>query len=188
MDLHQKKLVPFEKYNNFEQLKNSHVYFLHRNEWGIWLATNKGLFLMEEQKGIIRHYTKENEALPFHHIKHIHEDQEGAFWLATVDGGIIRWHPDSLQRQKIPTKQWTIKEGLSHNTTYAIYEDDYGKLWIPSDRGLVCMDKQSERIRIFLVEDGLPHNEFNTTSHYQAKEGTLFFGGLGGLILSLIHI
>ena len=44
------------------------------------------------------------------------------------------------------------------------------------------MNKETMMTRTYLTEDGLPHNEFNFTAHFQAKDGTLYFGGLGGLI------
>ncbi|MCB9277260.1 MAG: response regulator, partial [Lewinellaceae bacterium] len=122
-------------------------------------------------------------SLPFNHIRHIHEDEEGAFWLASKGGGVIRWRPQ-LSQGEAPSsyQQFTTKDGLADNFTYAVYEDDYGKLWIPSDKGLMQMDKASFRTRTFTTDDGLSHNEFNFSAHYQARDGTLYFGGLGGLI------
>ncbi len=182
LDLKNKKVIPFKKYNGFELLKNCEVNHLHKNAAGIWLATNQGIFLMQEKKGIIRYYSISSGDLPFNHIQHIHEDLRGTFWLATKGGGIIQWNPSLDGKKRSKSKQFTTAEGLSNNYTYAIYEDDYGKLWIPSDKGLMWIDKKSLHIRTFLVNDGLPHIEFNHTAHYQAKNGTLYFGGLGGLI------
>jgi len=102
--------------------------------------------------------------------------------LATKDGGIIRWQPALGTYEKSISRQFTTKDGLSHNKTYGIYEDSFDKLWISSDVGLMRMDKKDFHIETFLVKDGIPHNEFNLTSHYQAKDSTLYFGGLGGLI------
>jgi len=182
VDLRSKQLLPFEKYNGFDLLKTSEVNFFHQNATGIWLATNNGIFLMEEQAGIVRQYDMASGDLPFNDIRHIHEDKAGVFWLATKGGGIIRWRPATAGKRLSESRQFTTADGLSDNYTYAVYEDDYGKLWIPSDKGLMWIDKASFRIRTFLREDGLPHIEFNHTAHYQARDGTLYFGGLGGLI------
>ncbi len=189
LDLEKKKVLPFDGYksNNRKDslLENSEVNFIHKNRFGFWLATNNGIFLLKLTDGVIRHFHKLNGDLPFNYIRHIHEDKDGFFWLATRGGGIIRWTPPT-NFLKGDTKgvhqQLTTEDGLSNNYTYAIYEDDFGKLWIPSDKGLMWMDKKTSRVRTFFVEDGLPHNEFNHTSHFQAKDGTLYFGGLGGLI------
>ena len=44
------------------------------------------------------------------------------------------------------------------------------------------MNQSTLQIRTYTTTDGLPHNEFNTASHYRAKDGSFYFGGLGGLI------
>ncbi len=107
----------------------------------------------------------------------LHEEETGVFWLSTVDGGLIRWNQEDNKWE-----QFTTTQGLSHNYLYAAYSDDFGNLWISSDKGLMCFNKETHQIRTYLEEDGLPHNEFNFTSHYQAKDGTLYFGTLEGFI------
>ena len=181
-NLQDKALVPFTKYNEFEILKNTEVHFLYRNKNGIWMATNRGVFLMNEEEGVIKMYNKASNDLPFDFIRHIHEAEDGVFWLATKGGGIIRWQPSLVAGKTSIYEQFTTEDGLSNNYTYAIYGDNYGKLWIPSDMGLMYMDKTSREVGVFLEENGLPHNEFNSTAHFQAKDSTLYFGGLGGLI------
>ncbi len=186
IDIINDKVLPFKKYVSGnpkdELMQKSTVYHLHQNDSGIWAATSNGVFLFNEEKGILQHFDKSN-ILPFNHIMHIHEDEEGVFWLATRGGGIIKWQHPNDENSKPIIQQFTKEDGLPINYLYAIYEDDYNRLWIPSDRGIICMDKPSHQVlKTYLVEDGLTHNEFNTCSHYQAKDGTLYFGGLGGLI------
>ena len=183
IDLNRQTALPFDKYKSGSRkdsiLKKSTIYHLHPNQSGIWLATNNGIFLVNENQGILAYF----DDLPFNHIRHIHEDAEGMFWLATSGGGIIKWQPPTRAGSSSKSWQFTTQDGLSNNHTYAIYEDDYDRLWIPSDKGLMCMDRLGNRIiKTYLKEDGLSHNEFNLTSHYQTKDGTLYFGGLGGLI------
>ncbi|MCB9294739.1 MAG: hypothetical protein H6559_16700 [Lewinellaceae bacterium] len=118
---------------------------------------------MKEGKGVIRHFDKSNYHLPFNYIRHIYEDNEGVFWLATKGGGVIRWRlqfsEEGAQSGNAPSaaskssyKQFTM-EDTTDNFTYAVYEDDYSKLWIPSDKGLMQMDKASFRVRTFTTED-----------------------------------
>ena len=182
IDLNLKKYLDFEQYNEFEELKTAAIYHFYQNKNGIWLATNKGVFLMNEKEGVLRQFNQASGDLPFDYIRHFHEDDTGVFWLATKGDGIIKWEFDLEYQQVSRTQQITTAEGLSNNYTYAIYGDDFGKLWITSDKGLMCLDKQDLSVLTYLVEDGLSHNEFNATSHYQAQDGTLYFGGLGGII------
>lgn len=181
IDVKEKKILPFEQYNEFDLLKTSVIHHLYQNEQGIWIASQEGIFLMSEQTGIIRHFSTASGDLPFNNIWHLHEDRDGVFWLGTKGKGLIKWMPN-INEQQYKWKQWTMKEGLSNNYIYAVYEDDYQRLWLPSDKGLMCMDKVTANIRSFSTSEGLPHHEFNYTAHYQAKDGTLYFGGLGGII------
>lgn len=182
LDLKEKKQLPFHRYNGFDQLREAKVYDFHQNKTGIWIASEIGLFLMDKEKGIVQHFNKASGDLPFDYIQHIHEDETGLFWLATRGGGIIQWQGFKNKDQQLHYRQFTTKNGLSNNYTYAIYGDDYGKLWISSDKGLMCLDKSTYEVKTYLIEDGLPHNEFNLTAHYQTQNGRLYFGGLGGLI------
>jgi signal transduction histidine kinase/CheY-like chemotaxis protein/ligand-binding sensor domain-containing protein/AraC-like DNA-binding protein len=179
LDRKKKLLFPYQKYNQYETLKEAIIFDFHENQKGIWIASNKGLFLLSPSQGIIAHFHtqgKEQHKIPHDVITHIHEDKEGLFWLATKGGGIIRWNPQNKE-----SLQLTKQEGLSHNITYAIYEDDYNNLWVSSNHGIMCLDKNAYTIRTYLKEDGMTDDEFNTGSHYQAKNGQLYFGGLNGI-------
>ncbi len=149
---------------------------IYQNEKGIWIVSNNGLFLMNpETEEIIRHYTIK-DGLPTNSLNHLYEDKEGTFWLATKNNGLIHW--DIAQNT---FKQYTTANGLSNNTLYAVYEDGYNNLWLPSNYGLMCFNKQSLSTKVYLPKDGIAHEEFNTYSHFQAADSTLYFGGLNGL-------
>ena len=96
--------------------------------------------------------------------------------MATQGGGLIYW-----DRKTDTKRQYTTEDGLSHNVIYAIYEDDAGYFWLPSDNGLMRFERASGEITIFQPEDGIAHKEFNTYSHFQADDGRLYFGGLNGV-------
>ena len=171
------QLKLYEKLNGFKSIRAGAVFHFHENEQGIWLATSTGLYLLDPQKGIQRRFHSEDSShyLPHNVIAHIHEDSEGIFWLASKGGGIIKWNPQTLEHQQL-----TIKNGLSHDVTYAIYGDEYNNLWVSSNYGIMCFDKESHLIRTYHVRDGISHEEFNTISHHQATDGTIYFGGLKG--------
>lgn len=174
------KVYPFRAYNGFTTLEKSRIYYFHESKQGtIWLGTNNGLYLLDTQEGIIDHFWNKGKGdhyLPAKQIQHIYEDQEGYFWMATEHSGLLKWHP----RTKA-LKQQTRTNGLPANTIYAVYEDKKGFLWISSNFGLIQMDKQTFRKKIYLPEDGISDIEFNRTSHYQADDGKIYFGGQNGV-------
>ncbi len=181
IDTFQQNIIHFKKYNGFEKLKSVPVNFLYANKYGIWVASNEGIYLLNEKEGIIAHWDIHNQGLPYNTIQHIFEDKQGQYWLATSGGGIIRWQP---QLNNIPAaiyQQYTTSDGLSDNYTYAIYEDEYDNLWVSSDKGIMKIPKSSFNIQTFTTQEGLPHDEFNFTSHLKASDGSIYFGGLGGI-------
>lgn len=171
------EIVWFNQYNEFEELKNLSIQTFHETDKGIWLGTNKGLYFLDPSQGIVAAYHSENSILPVFDPLHIYEDQEGIIWIATRGNGLIRWDKPNNKIQ-----QFREKDGLSNDVIYAVYEDDFKQLWLPSNKGLMCFDKTSFQVQTYLPKDGLLHQEFNTYSHYQAEDGQLFFGGLKGVI------
>ena len=149
-----------------------------QNDTGIWVATGKGLVLLDSQsEDVIAHYDSDNTEMPNDNILYIEEDKEGIFWLGTKEEGLIRW-----DREKNEFRQFTREEGLSNNTIYAVLEDDFGKLWLSSNYGLMCFDKENFETIVFSTDNGIPSQEFNTYSHLKGKDGTLYFGGLNGIV------
>ena len=182
LDKSRKELIPFSDYGAFQKLEKSSIYFFYTNKKGTWLATSSGLYLLDlSQEKILGHYSKTRKGsfyLPTNDIEHIHEDKEGVFWLASKGQGLIRWNPNTGENKQLTSKN----TGLSNDVIHAVYEDDFGNLWLPSNYGLNCFNKTSEQVSIYLKEDGLPHNEFSTISHHQDKEGNLYFGTKNGMI------
>ena len=169
----------FEGYNTWPLLGQDAIYHLYEDKRGIWIAAASGLYLLEPGKGITVHYAtgeKKPYHIPHNYILHFYRDQQGVFWLATKGGGLIRFNLETGQSQ-----QFTTTDGLSSNIIYAVYEDAYGKLWLPSNHGLMQFDKKTHQVNTYLSGDGIAHNEFNTSSHYQDTDGRLYFGGLAGV-------
>ncbi len=177
-----KDLIPFRNYGKYKELEENSIYAFHLNDKGTWLSTSSGMYLVDlAEEKVLAHYSEQQTGkfyIPANHIVHIHEDKEGVFWLASKGQGLIRWNPTTGKSEQL-TRQNT---GLSHNVIYAVYEDDFGYLWLPSDYGLNCLDKKSRQVSLYLKDDGLPNNEFNTISHHQDKEGNLYFGTIDGMV------
>ena len=51
--------------------------------------------------------------------------------------------------------QYTTANGLSNNTLYAVYEDSFNNLWLPSNYGLMCFNKQTLSTKVYLPKHGI---------------------------------
>lgn len=169
--------TPFTKLNGYNTLTESCIYHILETDEGIWLTTDHGLFLVDMNTGVKEHIDKESANLPNDNLLFLHKDTNNIYWIASRGGGLIRW-----DRAGKTFRPYTVNEGLAHNVIYAIYEDDYGFLWMPSDFGLMRFEKVTGSCRTFLKQEGITHEEFNRASYFRDSKGYLYFGGLNGFI------
>lgn len=172
-------------YRQFPELeKASIIYIGHedkKNRNTIWICSNAGFYKMNANGQILERYWsggKGDNWLPYDNFYHFHKDWEGVFWLGTGGCGLLRWNPGSKNEKHL----FSRKNGLLNSVIYAVYEDDFGHLWMPTDYGIAQFDKKNQSVRrTWLPSDGLAQYEFNRTSHYRGDDGTLYFGGLNGI-------
>ncbi|WP_209331808.1 helix-turn-helix domain-containing protein [Lunatimonas salinarum] len=111
-------------------------------------------------------------------IYHVHIDKQGILWLASHGKGLLKWHPERKQ-----LTSFDASKGISSGELHAVYEDNKGGLWIPSEDGLFMFDPSEQRAIRYGKEHGLTDDEFNRIAHFQDQEGMLYFGGVAGLNL-----
>ncbi len=205
-DRQEDSLNYYDRYNEYESLKQSSVYsFLELNSENFLVGSTSGIYLLNQNKGLLKRFWTgglDEDYFPSDIIYHLHRDKEseGIIWVATAGGGLIRWSlaknflkrldnnqrgttllDASNQQTHKRFQQFTIADGLSSNVLYAVYEDDFNNLWMPSDYGIIRFNKETHDSKAYLEVDGISHHEFNRISHYQDEEGSLYFGGLNGL-------
>ncbi|MBD2699667.1 response regulator [Spirosoma sp. BT702] len=176
----QGKVTPYAQYNQFTELAQAQVMHIAPDRQGvIWICANTGLYTLHPQQGITARYGsggKQGFYLPAESFHHVYQDKAGIYWLATANAGLIRW-----DRRKGTYQPFRRSEGLSNDNIYAVYPDNQGHLWMSSDFGIMQFDPVRLTTRTYLVEDGITHNEFNRISHFQEKNGRIYFGGLNGI-------
>ncbi len=176
----------FDQYNQFEALQYSTVYsFLEWDEEHVLIGSTSGIFILNWQNGVIRQLSEEGQKeffLPQNTVYHLHRDRtnKNIVWVATDGGGLIKLTL-SLQMAIEKHKQFTLADGFSSNIIYAVYEDENNNLWMPSNYGLIKMNKTTQAVKAYTEQDGIAHNEFNRISHFQDETGRLYFGGINGL-------
>ena len=173
-------LQPYKKNNEFETFPSAEAYvFDQLDTEHLLIGTDKGIYELHYDKGVINRFWTGGEGknyLPFDKIYHWYKETNEIYWLATKGGGLIKWNKATGFYQ-----QFAAVDGLSNNVIYAVYKDDYGQLWLPSDYGLIRFDKNSYHVHAYLPNDGISNHEFNRLVHFQEKDGRLFFGGLNGV-------
>lgn len=177
----QTEKVSYLKSQEFPELAKAIIVHIARDRSGtIWLCSSTGLYKMTEDGQIAGRYWSGGMGdywLPFDDFYHFYQDTDGVFWLGTAGGGLLRWDTKTGEKSLL-----SRNSGLLNNFVYAVYEDDYGHLWLPTNRGIAQFDKELLFVRrTWGTSDGVAQNEFNRISHFKGADGTLYFGGLNGV-------
>ena len=161
----------FRNYNEFQGLSKERISYFHEYKDGIWGASTKGLFLLKPNEGIVAWH----QPLPDLRVEHFLREGD-VFWLATYGEGLVKWNSRTGA-----VKKYGIENGLLDEHLMAVYPDENENLWMTSNWGLARFNRQTETFNVFLKSDGINHNEFNISSHFQDEDGKLYFGGLDGI-------
>jgi hypothetical protein len=104
--------------------------------------------------------------------------KNGLIWVGTIRNGIFAFD----LKQKKYTLHFDMTDGMIDNSVNAIFEDEKGNLWMSTWKGIVRLNPKTGILANYSMVNGLPFSEFNTEVYDRAEDGTIYFGGLGGLI------
>ena len=123
-----------------------------------------------------RHDPADPRSLSHDLVWSIREDRSGTLWIGTGGGGLNRYHPESDD-----FTAYTEADGLVNGVVYGVLEDDLGRLWISTNDGIARFDRDTGEWASYDVGDGLQDQEFNFGAYHRGADGTMYFGGIGGL-------
>ncbi len=160
--------------------------FLEDSEGVIWITGFEGLIRATPEHDRYRYEYFRTEAsdpasLSYNTVLSVAEDPlepSRYLWVGTKGGGLNR-----LDRQSGKFKHYRKNEGLPDQVIYGILPDDHGHLWMSTNKGLCRFHVREETVKNFTYADGLPGNEFNSSSYLKMKDGRLVFGGVSGLTI-----
>lgn len=153
----------------------SNVFDLQLENEKLWIATSIGLYVLETESRSIRGIPE----LKGITIRDIHATQDGILWLGTEGKGLMGFDPLSQQIQR-----YDHSDGLCNNTINVItssQEDQF--IWVGTNNGLSCVDRESETLVNYYEEDGIAHNEFNRKALTTDSKGNIWIGGLDGITI-----
>lgn len=111
-------------------------------------------------------------------VKKIKIDSSGQIWMGTIGNGIY-----SYNLKTNVYKQYTAKEGLSHNFVYGLVLDKNKNLWISTESGLSRLDIETKTFRNYDERDGLSDNHFDDASDSELSNGRIYMGTNNGFII-----
>jgi streptogramin lyase len=122
---------------------------LFDNKGMIWMATDKGLSILDPEKGLSKFF-KDEEGIPEDFVLDLFQDDLNRVWAATYSGGlnIIEGHGEMVH--PVGTKSMST-----------LLEDAAGRIWVGAanaDDGIHIMDYEKKLSRQLNKKHGLPDN------------------------------
>jgi signal transduction histidine kinase/ligand-binding sensor domain-containing protein len=117
------------------------------------------------------------DGVPNGEIMGLYVDGRGQLWIASGGGGLGRMAAPGTDRPRIDA--YTMAEGLSSNQIYAVTEDQWGRIYFGTARGVDRLDPATGHIKHYTTADGLSLNE--ALSAFRDRQGALWFGSYLGV-------
>ncbi len=153
---------------------------LEDHSGALWVGSDgDGLYRLDRGSGGVdrfRHDPADPNSLSSDLVASLHQDRTGVLWIGTAGGGLNRLDPEPGE-----IVRYREKDGLASDSVLSILEDDDGRLWLATHRGLSRFDPQSQTFRNYDAEDGLQGNVFSLGAAFRSPSGEMFFGGNRGL-------
>ncbi|NUN70836.1 MAG: hypothetical protein HUU02_14130 [Bacteroidetes bacterium] len=159
----------------------NYIISLNAHKEHLWVGTNaKGLVrLRRSDGGIDTVLMPVNSSAAGGAYMELYRDSHDILWAATMGQGIIRIDE---REKEISVRRYSVREGLPNDYAYGILEDEQGHLWISTNNGLARFDPETEQFTTYTTRDGLPTNEFNQNSFHRSPDGSMYFGGINGIV------
>ncbi len=177
-----KKILEHYHRDAADQFSLSHnmvLSLVRRSSGDYWVGTLRGLNRVRIGQTTRQFFKRDNvnDALPGDIVSSVMSSKDGPLWVG-VHGGLTQINDPESDAPRL--QSWRTQNGLPDGTIYGIEEDEKKHLWLSTNRGLVRFNLATQRFTRFDHRDGLQGLEFNAGSHFQDKNGRLYFGGVNG--------
>lgn len=178
-DVSKEKFTHFNRPFGFakpEQI-DSYIYALeYDTDSTLWIASEHGLFSLNRRKNTFKSFQVSNGHLTNDLVTCLKRDINGSMWIGTLSG-LYRFIPE-----KSILHRYSTENGLCSNSIKSIESDENNRLWISTTAGISKYDIQTDVFTNYFVSDGLPCDKYVIGSSFKNLNGTIYFGGVDGLV------
>ncbi len=114
----------------------------------------------------------DKDGLPSGSITHLYLDRNQRLWIATISDGAARIDDTSQTRPEFV--KYTIADGLSSNVVASITEDNWGRFYFTTSRGVDRLNPVTGNLKRYTVADGMPKGGGIS---FRDRHGALWFTG-----------
>ncbi len=173
--------------------------FASTRDGALWMGTNGG-GLTRYSEGAFTRVTHA-EGLPSDLIRSLYQDADGLLWVGTEGRGLVRLDPRAWSSGRGGTKSGIIRigseNGLFDEVIHQILEDDFGRLWMNTNRGIFWVaraelnafaDGKASKIHstAYSERDGIRNREGNggvQPAGAKGRDGRLWFPTQDGVVV-----
>lgn len=149
----------------------------------VWYATNNGISIAHDPlqtDGFVNLTQRDGDpgSLPQNLVDSIAGDKFGRVWAGTLGGLSMLPHGNA------PPYRFQVfgtDAGLASDKITALVPDEGANLWVSTSNGISVVGGRSLRIRNLGIRDGQRIASYIYAAAARMPDGTLLFGGLGGL-------
>jgi len=183
LNLFDRKLNNFKSFrysaNNEKTISSDDITTVFEDSKGnLWIGTlDNGLNKFNYTDSSFTRFThNENDitSIPFDRVYSVFEDSDNNIWLG-LKGCLSLFDVENKTFTNFDTD-----DGFPNNVIMGIIEDKEKNLWLSTNLGICVFSKERKVIKNYNINDGLQSNEFLVGSYFKAKNGEMFFGGIGG--------
>ncbi len=157
--------------------------FAEDRDGNVWIGTGSD-DTIENTEGLLIRY-REGEFQRFTHkegsptgwIRDLFLDSRGRLWIASTNAGIRRI--DDTQSDVLNFISYTPANGLTSLSTASLTEDEFGRIYIGTWRGIDRLTPETGQVENFTPADGLPGSFVEAS--YRDKKNNLWFATDKGL-------
>jgi ligand-binding sensor domain-containing protein/two-component sensor histidine kinase len=145
----------------------------------IWIGASSNRrdgALIRYRGGRFRVFT-EAEGAPSGWIRDLFLDSRGRLWIASTNDGL--WRLDDTDSDRFGFVKYTPAEGLTSAAISCVTEDEFGRIYVGTWRGVDRLDPDTGQVENFTAADGLPASFVETA--YRDRQNNLWFGTHEGL-------
>ncbi|MFD2904602.1 hybrid sensor histidine kinase/response regulator transcription factor [Sphingobacterium anhuiense] len=146
------------------------------HDGNMWVGTyGAGIFVYNPYTRKTMYYNKNANALPNNYVLSIYTDRAGNVYAGTNGNGV-----GLLQKGDKQFKTLSEREGLINDVVQSIVEDNTGKMWFSTNKGLSCYDPLQKTFKNYAYSVGLQEGAFAIGAGLMLPDGEVYFGGQEG--------
>lgn len=151
--------------------------FVEDKSGNLWIGTGgDNNALVRYRDGQFKIFMR-SEGVPEGWMRDLFIDHAGRLWIANTTVGLLRL--DDVNAGQLNFVRYTPAEGLSSIGVSCITEDEFGRIYIGTGRGLDRLNPETGQIENFTTADGLPNSNLEVA--YRDRKNNLWFGTSNGL-------